>query len=409
MDHSLSALVRRQSAPKRFGSNPLVEHEGARLERRDEGLIGSGFWANCLPPTAHSPLPSYPDPVNNPSVSALQRFEQVIGAHEPDWDEAFALLPEVEKEGGAEEAQARLRHHRMPKGVHPPKLKQLKIRLGVAAEKARDRRCAETRLDSERGILRLRYGRGEALAHLNPAQFLSLLSRALQAADLPPVMSLERTPRPLVALGHPLPVGLTGHSEWADAEISPMPKDSEDMLLERLNAKAPPGLVLLGCVALPAYATPVLELSRLAHWRWDCPAGLRPVAETKLTAFERATSFSIEKVGKIGGQKTVKQIEVRHHVAALSWENGDLSFTTRISAREALNPVKLLAGILGLESDAINGMERIAVELADDPRIQQAERFEAKLRNIYEDAVLLSSSPNLQIIDDDDDEPMRLG
>jgi hypothetical protein len=49
------------------------------------------------------------------------------------------------------------------------------------------------------------------------------------------------------------------------------------------------------------------------------------------------------------------------------------------------------------------------VELAADPRIQQAERFEPKLRNIYEDAVLLSSGPNLQIIDDDEDEPMRLG
>lgn len=347
--------------------------------------------------------------MSNASVSALQRFEQVIGAPEPDWDAALALLPEIEKEGDAEEAQARLRHHRMPKGSHPPKLKQLKIRLGVAAGKARDRRSAETRLDSERGILRLRYGRGEALAHLNPAQFLSQLARVLQAADLAPVLSLERTPRPLVALGHPLPVGLAGHSEWADAEISPMPKDSEDAMLARLNAAAPVGLVFWGCMALPAYATPVLELSRLAHWRWHCPAELRGDAETKLVVFEAATNFCIAKTGKVGGQKSVKQLEVRHHVRSISWENGDLSFTTRISAKEALSPVKLLAGILGVEIAAIKDMERIAVELADDPRIHQAERFEPKLRNIYEDAVLLSTGPNLQIIDDDEDEPMHLG
>ena len=351
----------------------------------------------------------YPDPVNNPFAPSLQRFEHVLGATEPDWDAALALLPDIEKEGSTEEAQARLRHHRMPKGVHPSKLKQLKIRLGVAAEKARDRRSAETRLDSERGILRLRYGRGEALAHLNPAQFLSHLARVLQAADLAPTLSLERTPRPLVVLGHLLPVGLTGRSEWADTEISPMPKDCEDALLARLNAVAPTGLAFSGCAALPAYATPVLELSRLAHWRWPCPTELRRDAESKLAAFEAATNFCIEKTGKVGGQKSVKQIEVRHHVQALFWENGDLSFTTRISAKEALNPLKLLAGILGLETAVIKGMERLSVELADDPRIQQAERFEPKLRNIFEDAVLLSAGPNLQIIDDDEDEPLHLG
>ncbi|MBL0209729.1 MAG: DUF2344 domain-containing protein [Holophagaceae bacterium] len=322
---------------------------------------------------------------------------------------ALALLPELDKEGGAEEAQARLRHHRMPKGAHPSKLKQLKIRLGVAAEKARDRRSAESRLDAGRGILRLRYGRGEAQAQLNPAQFLSLLARVLQAASLAPALSLERTPRPLLALGHPLPVGLTGRSEWADAELSPMPDEPEDTLLARLNAAAPTGLVFLSCVSLPPYATPVLELSRMAHWRWPCPPDMRPEAAPRLAAFEAAASFCIEKTGKVGGQKSVKQVEVRHHLVALAWEEGNLAFITRISAKEALNPQKLLAGILGLEASAILGMERIAVDLAEDPRLQQAERFEPKLRNIYEDAVLLSGGPNLQIIDDDEDEPLHLG
>lgn len=390
--------MRQRSAPKRSGINPLVEHEETALQRRDPEPLG-----RLAPPS------SYSDWVASPTLSALQLFEQVIRALEPDWDSALALLPGIEKEGGAEEAQAMLRHHRMPKGSHPPRLKQLKIRLGVAAEKARDRRSADTRLDSGRGILRLRYGRGEALAHMNPAQFLSLLARVLVAAGLPPALSLERTPRPLVALGHPLPVGLAGRSEWADAEISPMPKLTEAALVERLNAAAPAGLAFSGCAALPAYATPVLELSRLAHWIWACPAELRREAEGKLAAFEAATSFHIAKTGKVGGQKSVKEVEVRHCVASLAWEDGILAFTTRISAKEALNPQKLLAGILGLEAAGILGLERIAVELADDPRIHQAEKFEPKLRNIYEDAVLLSAGPNLQIIDDEEDEPIHLG
>lgn len=347
--------------------------------------------------------------MDNPSASALQRFEQIIGTPEPDWEAALALLPDLDKEGCAEEAQTRLRHHRMLKGSRPSKLNQLKIRLGVAAEKARDRRSAETRLDSERGVLRLRFGRGEPLAQLNPAQFLSRLTRVLQQADLAPTLSLERTPRPLVALGHPLPVGLTGRSEWADADLSPMPKEPEDALLARLNAVAPVGLRFSGCQTLPAYATPVLELSVLAHWRWPCPADLRRDAEMKFAVFEAAPSFSIEKTGKVGGQKSVKRIEVRPLVETLSWENGELAFTTRISAHEALNPQKLLAGILGVEPGAIKGLERTAVDLADDPRILQAEHFEPKLKNIYEDAVLLSAGPHLQIVADDEDEPLHLG
>lgn len=339
----------------------------------------------------------------------LQRFEQLLEAPEPDWGAALALLPDIEKEGAAEIAQARLRHHRMPKGSHPSMLKQLKIRLGVAAGKARDRRSAETRLDSERGILRLRFGRGEALAQMNPAQFLAQLVSVLQAADLSPTLSLERTPRPLLALGHPLPVGLTSRMEWADAELSPIPKEGEDLLLARLNSGSPEGLVFTGCEALPAYATPVLELARLAHWRWPCPLELQSNAVERLAAFEATTRFTIEKVGKVAGKKSVKQIEVRQLVAALFWENRNLSFTTRISAHDAFNPQKLLAGILNLEPTAIKGLERIAVDLAEDPRILQAERFEPKLRNIYEDAVLLSAGPNLQIVDDDDDEPMHLG
>ncbi len=347
--------------------------------------------------------------MSDPTSPALLRFERAISTSEPDWDAALALLPELEKEGTAEEAQGRLRARRMPKGAHPPKLKQLKIRLGVAAEKARDRRAAGSRLDAERGILRLRYARGEAQAHLNPSQFLSLLTQTLRAAGLHPALSLERTPRPLVLLGHPLPLGLSGHSEWADAELSPMPAQPEEALVATLNAAAPPGLVFLGCAALPAFATPVLELSRSARWRWPCPAEWSGMAHQKLTEFESSATYFIDKAGKAGGQKVVKRVDVRPLAQTLTWEGDALLLTTRISAKDALNPLKLLAGILGLEPAAITGLTRLEVLLAEDSRLAQAERFELKLRNIYEDAVLLSAGPNLTLVEEDDEAPMQLG
>lgn len=347
--------------------------------------------------------------MSDPSLPAFQRFEQILNDPEPDWDVALALLTRLEEEGDAEKAFARLRQHRLSRGVPSPKFTQLKIRLGVADERARERRAHSSRLDVDRGILRLRYSRSEALAHLNPAQFLALLTGVLRKAGLDPDMSLEKTPRPLVALGHPLPLGLSGSSEWADAEVRSLPKEGENTLLASLNAAAAEGLKFHACSALPAYATPVLDLSLRAHWTWLCPPELSDHARRKMTEFEASESFFIEKMGKERGQKLPKRIEVRPMVEGISWENETLRFAMQISAKNTLNPVKLLAGILGIEPGSIKDLKRNSVELAEDLRVSQAERFEPKLRNIYEDAVLLSSGPTLSIVDEDEDEPLKLG
>ena len=74
-----------------------------------------------------------------------------------------------------------------------------------------------------------------------------------------------------------------------------------------------------------------------------------------------------------------------------------------------MNPLKALAGLLGWEPQDIQGLVREAIELAPDPRLGQAERFETKLRNLYEDAVPLSGGSHITLVDEDDDEPLRLG
>ena len=59
---------------------------------------------------------------------------------------------------------------------------------------------------------------------------------------------------------------------------------------------------------------------------------------------------------------------------------------------------------------AITGLERLALDLDEDPRLLQADRFEPKLHNMYEDAVLLDSGSHIRLVDgDDDDEPIVLG
>ena len=68
----------------------------------------------------------------------------------------------------------------------------------------------------------------------------------------------------------------------------------------------------------------------------------------------------------------------------------------------------LVAGVLGLEAGEIRGLARTGVELAEDPRLRAGEKYETKLHNIFEDAVLLDSAPEGAAAEEEDDEPILL-
>jgi hypothetical protein len=93
----------------------------------------------------------------------------------------------------------------------------------------------------------------------------------------------------------------------------------------------------------------------------------------------------------------------------MHWEDSLLGFATRMGVHQAINPLKLLGAILGVEVTRIVGLVRTGVDLEPDPRLGQAERFQPKLKNMYEDAVLLAGGSNIILVDEDDDEPIHLG
>jgi hypothetical protein len=64
---------------------------------------------------------------------------------------------------------------------------------------------------------------------------------------------------------------------------------------------------------------------------------------------------------------------------------------------------------LGANPADVTGLTRETLELRPDARLGQADRFTSKLKNIYEDAVLLGGGSNITLVDDDDDEPLHLG
>jgi hypothetical protein len=146
------------------------------------------------------------------------------------------------------------------------------------------------------------------------------------------------------------------------------------------------------------------DLAQIAHWRWEAPEVTR-LLEAKIDDFLAASSWLWER----GASKSEMPMDLRIIVTEMHKEDGALCFSTRLGAFQAINPLKMLAAIFGMDAADIHGVIRTGVALKPDARIKQGERFEPKLKNMYEDAVLLGGGSNIVLVDDDDDEPIRLG
>ncbi len=340
------------------------------------------------------------EPPPNQRFPILQTFREALASECPPND---STISELMAQGLLEQALMELKRKR-PRMKNGDPWHSLRQHMESEVAQARERRMHQWQLDPNRRSIRLRMEVRSPVCSLHPSALQAALARALMESGLPLAMGLEKTPRPLVRLGHPLPLGVVGLLEWADAILREPPTIPRKDLAERINEYCPKGLRILQVEGIPNHASPVLDLCLKARWAWACPQEMRASATERFDRFEAAESYEIAKIGKIEGQKQVKQVEVRHLVLHMGWESGAFCFTTRLSAGEALNPVKLLAGVLELDASAIHGLTRLSVDLAEDPRLSSAEKYETKLHNIFEDAVLLESGSNIQLVEEEEDE-----
>jgi hypothetical protein len=283
--------------------------------------------------------------------------------------------------------------------------RSLQSRLADRAETSRERRMSLWQRDTRRCNLRMAY---QVLEPRFPAGIQAAIALACEACGYPVALGLEKTPRPMVQLAHPLPPGATGLREWADVSLREHPAEPMDVLRASLNRHLAPTLQATLVQIIPNHASPAAELCREARWSWPCPVDRAPAARARLEAFRLASTWEIDKTGKVEGHKVLKRIEVRHLVTTLAWEGDRLHIGLRIGAGEALSPAKLLAGLLEVEPAAIQGLVRQEVLLGEDPRLAHPDAFEPKLHNMYEDAVLLEWAPPARPGEEDDDEPIIL-
>jgi len=344
------------------------------------------------------------NPTPEPGNPTLKAFQDLLDGGSSEAAAFAEILGALKAEGLAEMAVAILRRHKSSaKFSKSPSWQELRSRLEEEAKKARERRLQQWQLDPNRRALRLCLEVRKPASDLNPSALLHALNQVLLDAGVPIAMGLEKKPRPATSLGPPLPLGVEGLREWLDCVLREPSRVPLEDLPVKLSAHCPLGLRILEVRTIPNHSSALLEIAEMACWRWECPEDLLQAARTQLDRFLRASSFEIEKTGKIDGKKGIKRIEVRHLVDDLAWEGPSLNFSTRIHAGEALSPLKLLAGILGIGPDRIQDLIRLEVRLGKDPRLELSHKYEPKLHNIYEDAVLLESPEEPQVIEDDDD------
>ncbi|WLT33307.1 TIGR03936 family radical SAM-associated protein [Geothrix sp. PMB-07] len=277
--------------------------------------------------------------------------------------------------------------------------------LSPLAAKARQRRSARWQLDTRRTRLRLQFSKLQEAIGFDDGDLHAIFLQAFRLEGMRLALDLAKRPRPLLSLGLSLQSGVSGAAENLDVVLKQDPQGDPATLTERLNHRLPEGLRIHRWDELPTCASDLLDLALRAHWRWPVPASQRLAVESALAGFLQAETWPWEREAS----KASASMDLRAFLLEVRWEEGALCFSTPLGAWQALNPLKALSAVLGLDFADIQGLMRTGFDLKPDPRLAQAERFEPKLKNMYEDAVLLGGGSNIILIDEDDEEPTRLG
>ena len=290
-------------------------------------------------------------------------------------------------------------------GVDRARIEPLAARLAPLAVRSQQRRTARWQLDTRRLLVRCAFSKGEGAIDFDDGDLHAVFLQAFRLEGIPLALDLGKRPRPLLSLGLPLPSGVGGQQELLDAILKREPVDDPASVMARLNRRLPEGLGIHRWDGLPGFVSPVAELATQAHWSWGVPAAIRPQVEENAVAFLRTGQWPWNR----GAAKEDMPLDLKELIADLRWEQDRLCFATRLEAFSAMNPLKMLGAALDLESARIQGLVRTGVDLKPDPRLDQGERFQPKLKNMYEDAVLLGGGSNIILVEDDDDEPLHLG
>ncbi len=334
--------------------------------------------------------------------ACLQAFRAVMaGRSSLDLDARIESIVAEDLAGEASELCRAFRREAVDKAL----VETLASRLAPLAAQAERQRSARWQLDTRRVRIRFCYTKEDGALDFDGKDLHAIFLQTFRLEGLRVLLDLGKRPRPLLSACLPLPSGVGGLAESMDAVLREEPEDGPAALMARLNHRLPEGLRLHQWMALPEYASQQRDLALLSRWRWEVPLEHRLLVRDKVSSFLDAGSWLWDR----GPSHPDGPVDLRNLIPEMRWEDSTLCFSTRMGVYQAVNPLKMLWAILGAEAPPIAGLIRTAVDLRPDPRLGQAERFQPRLKNMYEDAVLLGGGSNIILVDEDDDDPIRLG
>jgi hypothetical protein len=228
---------------------------------------------------------------------------------------------------------------------------------------------------------RFRFRKADGLRLVSHHDLMRCGERMLRRADLPFRMTGGFHPTPRLVFALSLPLGMVGHNEVVELELT-RPLDSDEVL-DRLRRQAPAGLTLLGVRVVPmnASAVPRRAVYRLplaasggrkppvgacgqgrAASPGDPTAGLRPSLAGAIDALLAQDQVWVDR-----HHPRPRRVNIRPYIRTITAADGAINFDLWVTGQGTAKGDEL-ARLLGLADVLTAGavFERLDLEIADE-------------------------------------------
>jgi radical SAM-linked protein len=212
--------------------------------------------------------------------------------------------------------------------------------------------------------VRIRFRKSGDLRLVSHLDLMRAMERMLRRASLPFRMTEGFHPSPRLVLAQSLPLGVVGHAEVAELELTEPIEPDE--VLRRLREQAPPGIEFLSAKRIPLKTTarPRRAFYRIALGGKSPEASV--ASETNLQSALRNRCADFLAAAEIWAERErprPRQINIRPYVDSLNFADGSLNVAIWLT-QEGSARADEVADALGIA--VADGIERTELELLDE-------------------------------------------
>ncbi len=177
--------------------------------------------------------------------------------------------------------------------------------------------------------IRIKFSKREEVKYISHLDMVRVFIRALRRARLPVAFSEGFVAREKISFSHPLPLGLTSKSEYADIEFSNFINPGE--LKERLNKELPSGLRVEEAEIVPLKSKSLMATFDCAEYEVKLSDLRYQMADVR----ERISKFLKQKeiIIKRKTKKGIREIDIRPLILKLELKGSALRMLLKIKVR----------------------------------------------------------------------------